>query len=778
MHARKGKMRFRVLALAVPGALAAVFAMPARADETAPTALTLPTSTVEIGGLYTTRDSAKFGEYTGQNKSGAYGIGNFSIRGGDAYGDGNGTTRWSLTGSDIGLTSRTIGATVSSQGRWNLGITFDELRHFTSDSYQTPYQGSVGGNSFTLPTGFAAAAPNTRTLSAAQLGAFQTVNISNTRENTSFTGGLILNGQWDFKVDYNHLDEHGAKLMGFASAAIGGVLGEKTSILPMPTNSKTDTFNAALNWVGDKGHASASYFGSFYRDDYNGVTFQTFAGAAAPTTQTMSTNPSNNFNQLNLNGGYAFSPRTKLVGSLSYGRNTQNATFSGNFDPGMMTTPSPMASLNGSVVTTHADVKVTDQTTRDLGLSVTFKYDNRDNRTASNAYNFHAIDGLTHDANYPNPAYSIRKLQLELAGDYRLSTKQKIRLAFNHDETDRKCGQYAVIAPSIISGNLNTYPAGTNCLTATNTTEDKIGATYRLKAADGVNLNAGYTFSDRKTTFDQNAIAPFIGTDGNPNLAAPAATLIRGLNAAEYRGFHPFFDASRIQQMVKGGASWEANERWSFTASGRYARDAYESLFGMQKGSTGGLNFDTTYRYRDNGVLTLFATRQERVRNMTNEQRSPTLAATATVPSGATWTNKMKDSDSTIGLAVKQGGLMGGKLDLNGDLTYSLGKTSYSTTLNYALLSGAPCSDPTIFTCVPLPDIRSAMTQLKFSGNYKVDKTSMVTMGYLNRRLTNVDFYYNGLQNGFTPNSVLPTNQQQPNYNIHVVWASYTYSFQ
>ena len=41
----------------------------------------------------------------------------------------------------------------------------------------------------------------------------------------------------------------------------------------MPTNFKTDTVNAALNWVGDKGHASASYFGSFFSDNNNGVQF-------------------------------------------------------------------------------------------------------------------------------------------------------------------------------------------------------------------------------------------------------------------------------------------------------------------------------------------------------------------------------------------------------------------------------------------------------------------------------------------------------------------------
>src|SRR5476649_1909711 len=147
MKTRNGKMKVTALALAVQGVLAAIYAMPAQADDEQAAGLKVPTNFVEFGALGVSKDSAKFGEYTGLNKSGAYFIGNFGIRGGDAYGDGNGTKRWQIDGSDLGLTSRSAGATMSDQGKWSIGINYDELRHFTSDSYQTPYLGSMGGNS-------------------------------------------------------------------------------------------------------------------------------------------------------------------------------------------------------------------------------------------------------------------------------------------------------------------------------------------------------------------------------------------------------------------------------------------------------------------------------------------------------------------------------------------------------------------------------------------------------------------------------------------------------
>ena len=787
MKTRNAKVKVSALALAVQGVLVAMYAMPARADDERTANLKVPTNWVEVGGISVSRDSAKFGEYTGLNKEGGYLLGDLSIRGGDAYGDGNGTGRWALTGSDLGLTSATIGATIADQGRWNFGINYDTLTHYTSDSYQTPYDGAMGGNIFTLPSGFgtvATAAPGTRSLTPAQLAAFHDMDTSNTRENTSLAAGFNASRQWNIKVDYNHLDQSGAKLMGFGSygsAAVGGAgTGEKTSILPMPTNSRTDTFSVALNWLGEEGHATLSYSGSFFRqDDNNGVLFQTFTGTT--NIQTMGTPPSNDNQQLSLTGGYAFTGTTKLAGGLSYGRNTQNSDYA--YDTFAMVTPSPTNSLYGYVANTHADLKLTDQTTKDLVLTGTIKYDDRDNRTASNIYNFNAISG-GNTANYPNTPLSIRKTQGELAGDYRLDPKQKIRLAIGREGVNRKCDNFAV------GGGTPAYAPGTNCVIAPSTQEDKLSAAYRVKASNDVNLHVIYGYGNRKTTFDQDARASMIGFDGNVVVngsnAATSIPGVSGLNAGEFRGFNPFFEESRKQNMLKAGANWQASDEVSVGVSGRYTDDKYDSTYGVQKGTAWSLNLDTTYNYRENGSLTAYVTQQERTRDMTNAQRALTStpgAASATavaIPAGSTWTNNLKDTDTTVGLSFKQGGLMADKLELVGDLTYSLAKTAYSTVLNYSTTTtgGLTCADPSIYTCVPLPDVTSRMIQFKLSGTYTIDKSSKFALGYLYRNLHAEDFYYNGLQYGATPTSVLPTNQSVPNYAVNLVWASYIFVFQ
>jgi hypothetical protein len=278
-----------------------------------------------------------------------------------------------------------------------------------------------------------------------------------------------------------------------------------------------------------------------------------------------------------------------------------------------------------------------------------------------------------------------------------------------------------------------------------------------------------------------------IGRDGNPTgpTIAAAPPGVTGLNGGEFIGFNPFFEASRKQNAFKAGANIEVTQQFSFGINGRVTDDKYNTDFGVQNGQSWSANLDGTYVYRENGTITAYATQQQRKRTMTNEQRSPVSAtspASATslsIPGGASWTNDLKDSDTTLGLNVKQGGLANNKLELSGDVTYTYTKTLVNTTLNYqsADTTGRTCADPFYYTCVPLPAVTSSVFRFNLSGIYEVAKDTKLRLGYLFARLRSDDFYYNGLQTGFTPTSVLPTNQLAPNYAVNVFYASLLVNF-
>jgi MtrB/PioB family decaheme-associated outer membrane protein len=782
MNVHNKNLKANALSVAVHGALVAMCSLPLLAYSADPADgdvafLRKPTNTIEFGAEYLSRGSAKFGEYNGLNNSGTEFISNFSVQGGDAYEGGDGTRRWGVTGSDLGTTSRELGASISNQGRWNLNINYDELRHNISDSYQTPQQGQMGGNTFTMPanfgsinseTGSGTATPtrptqqSARVLNATQLGAFHTEEVSTTRKNTSFGAGFNFSRQWSVRFDYNHLDQSGAKLIG--TGAQGGVnltggssgRAEANNVLMNPTDYKTDTFNLALNWRGDAGHLTAGYYGSFFRDANNTLNWQNALASGNPSSactgvycfvnESMSTAPGNNFHQFNLSGGYVFSSSTKLVGGVSYGRNTQNDAYaptsiaqaSGTAYSNMQTNGLPRTSLDGLVVTQHADLKLTNQTTKDLLLSAVYKYNERDNRTSSNPYLFKDLG----NANYTaiDTPYSNKKQQVEVAGDYRLTKGQNLRLAYEREKIDRWCD-------GVVSGK--------QCVASPSSDEDKLGLTYRARANDSVQVNFGYAYAKRNADFDHTFLAN--------TASAPA------VNAGDRLGFIAYPYASRKQDIYKAGVNWQPTEQLDLGLNGRYSKDAYEATLGVQQGKTSSVNLDATFSFTEKSSASFYASWLNSDRDLRSGNNGN---ATTTAPTNI-WTNALKQDDLSIGINTKHTGLLAGKLDLIGDLSYSTGKAGYSTLVPYNL----SCGTATVLTCGSLPDIKSDLTTLKLAGIYSVDRNAKVGVSYTYQRLTSNDYYYNSYQYGYTPNRVMPTNEQAPNYSVNVVTASYIYSF-
>lgn len=781
MKTRNKEMKLSVLSLALQGALAAMFALPmtaqAQAADDSVTALTQPTSSIELGVGNVSAKSAKFGEYNGLNDSGAIGILNFDIRSGNPPDGSGGATRWQFKGNDLGTTSRSLDGSVSNQGLWNLSIGYDELRHNITDTYQTPQQGSMGGNNFTFPANFGtingAAAPSARTLDATQLGAFHTVDVATTRKNTSFGAGLNINRQMSLQFDFNRLDQSGAKLLGVS--AMGGVANpaggtwraEAINIIMNPTNYQTDTFNLALNWAGDKGHLTGGYYASIFHDGYDSVTSQnvqraaaTFGcasgGSCAYQSITMSTAPNNSLHQLNLTGGYSFSPATKLSGGLSYGRNTQDSSYlTGQPEISL----APRAALNGVVVTTNANLKLTNQSTKDLKVSAGLKYNERDNRSPSDLYRFYAINNLTTVDAAANAPYSNRRTQLELAADYRLSKGQNLRLAYEYEDIKRWCNNYGITA--------------SNCLVNPSNKEDKLSIGYRLKALENVSFNAGYTFANRKADFDGSAVTPLGGLD------VPTGGL--DVNAQNYPGYIAFPYAARKQDLVKAGVNWQATEQFDLGLNGRYVYDKYDATLGVQDGRTVGINLDATFAYTENSSVSAYVSRQNSERGLRAGATgggavNAATSYTALVAPVNIWTNQLKDDSNAIGISTKNRGLMGGKLEIIGDLSYSLDTSKYSTQAPYT--TGATlCSLPTILTCGDTPDIKTEVITLKLTGNYQVDKSGKIAVGYIYQNMKSSDYFYNGEQYGYTPLRVMPTNMQAPNYTVNVVTVSYIYTF-
>ena len=756
-------------------------------DEGDTKALTCPTNSVEVGILNVPTDSPKFGEYTGLDSSGVYALADFDVRGGDAWCQGTGTLRWEASGKDLGTTSRNIGGSITNQGVWTFGLDYDQLRHYTADGdYQTPLEGARGGNVFLLSPTFGvintttttangvltSTNKGTQTLTSTQLGAFHTEDVYNQRDNTAVAAGYAFNKEWSVKFDFKRLDESGAKLIAAGTDAYnlnsaGGFNygGERILVLMNPTEYRNDTFNLALNWVGAHGYASFGYYASLFHDDFNGVSFSnpyvsggtgnapnppsgTSPGAAFPL-DSMSTPPSNQFHQVNFVGGWIFSPATKLTGGVSYARNTQDVNFAGSYTTTPNTAPGlPVNAFDGRVLIKHADIKLTHQWSSALNLSAGAKYNERDNTSASNTYTFLDLGGeKTTAVNIP---MSNKREQFDASADWRIDPRQRLHLGYEYDHVDRWCGNALA---NNAQGELSTTNAGyyvfASCVQVPRDTENKLVSNYKFKFSEKLEFSAGYNHADRSA-------------DVNPSFYNPMQANNQGF---ENYGFLAFFDASRREDLFKAGLTWTATDKLSVGLNGRRTKDDYyDSALGVQNGESGSANLDLNYAVSEDIVFGGYASWQKRSRDLLTANGRNAVAPLSTL-----WANTLTDRDNTIGLNGRQKGLFHGKLELSEDFTYGLSKSKYYTTL-----AGAAPAQGNHGTS---PNISSELTQFRLMGTYPLNHRSQLIGGYLYQRLKASDYFYSAYQYGFTPTSLLPTNQQAPNYSVNTVFVAYRFTF-
>jgi MtrB/PioB family decaheme-associated outer membrane protein len=532
-----------------------------------------------------------------------------------------------------------------------------------------------------------------------------------------------------------------------------------------PTSYSTDTINTALNWVGDKAHLTAGYFGSIFHDDYNSLSWQSgivsgatgCVGTGCFVNNTMSTAPSNSLHQANLSGGYNFTPTTKLTGGFSYGYNTQNSSYAPTLIPQnngtsfnmMQTNGLPVTSLNGVVQTTHGDLKITNQSIKDLTLNAGFKFNERDNQTDSNTYLYKNIGstGVGTNGFYTgvNTPYSNRKVQYEASADYRLTKAQNLNLAYEHETVDRWC---------------NKVVGGAQCVSSPNTEEDKIALTYRLKAIENINFNTGYSYANRRADF-----AHFLANTGSYGTGS-------SIDSGNVLGYIAYPFASRDQHLGKAGVNWQVTPKVDVGVNGRYSQDNYDVTYGLKNGKSASVNIDATYSYADNGSVSVYWSWQNSRRYLHRGANG-----SVTVPPTQIYNNKLDDNSHAVGLLAKQGGLLNGKLEITGDMSYSFDASAYSSQLFYTPTNGIPCNDPRALTCGDLTPIKNELISLKLTGNYKIHKNGKVALAYMYQKLNSNDYFYNGQQFGFTQSSLMPTGLQLQDYTVNAVALSYNLAF-
>lgn len=530
----KGSMA-PVLLAAVPAALLTAPVHAADDVDPAVKELTCPRSTVDLGAGYVSQSSAKFGQYNGLAKEGAFALGDVDLRGGGSY-DSDSTLRWRLLGTDLGLDTRQGEFDIREQGLFKFNLGYDDIRDNISDTYQTPYQG-IGSTQLALPGNWikpvvpqvSATGLNYRSLSptAGQGGAISPTGtvVAPTPAQLETLNEIVVNdaGAYhradlhtdrkrdDLGFDLNlskHLELTGSVRRETQNGLqpIGGVtsqIAENSVILPNVIDTTTDQFNLGLQYGRPKGFFKIDYYGSIFTNHVHSVSWQ---DPNDPTkVATLGTSPSNQFHQGSVAAGYNFSSAIRLTGEVSYGRNTQNEAF---ITDASMPLGIPEKSLHGRVNTEAANLKLVMRPASGLNVIVHYKYDNRQNRTpidtfvfydanilkGATASSFNSALGLpanTLGSNvniWDNRPLSEKKNQGNIDADYTFRPGQKLAAGFEWKDTKENCDG-----------------AWYNCVSANNMIERTAHTDWHMSVGEDISTNLSYSYAQRRVTYDPNA---------------------------------------------------------------------------------------------------------------------------------------------------------------------------------------------------------------------------------------------------------------------------------
>ena len=728
--------------------------------------LTRPQSRIEIGAGGISEASFAAGNLIGIGQKDNFLIGNFDLRG-SQYSYGNSSddkTRWRLTGTNVGLDSRSLTGEYGRQGKYRITFGYDEIPRFISDSYQTPFQGGGSAN-LTLPNGFVRGA-DTRAMSTLA-SSMQRFDVEVKRQQSEIGLSYWLTREWELRASLRNDDRDGTRIRGVEFGSNGG--NPRAMLLPEPINSSTQLIDASIAFNGDSHRFTISYHGSLFRNDISAVTFQNPYTSAAwvggtsglvdgfplPNGQ-IGVAPDNQFHQLAASGSYDFSSTTRLTLTGSRGRMTQNEAFLPyTVNPGLSSTALPRTSLNGLVETTFFNARLAVRPMRNFSVSGSLRYEDRDNKTPMSEYIYIGGDiqlqpqpGSASDRIRTNLPRSRQQIHTTLDADLRISPTITLKTGWDHDAVKRTFAEVERATENTYRMELRQGSMG--AWTAS--------ASYALLVRRGTQYlyNLPYLSSYTSVAFINSLAA-----------ANGCTVLIDCIRAGPLQ--NKFYLADRDRERARLMIGFMPNAAISLQARVDVNRDKYpHSPYGIIDANSWSAGADLGYIFNDDISTTLFiAVEDQRSRERTRQ----ILSANTSVASNAAadWENQFIDKSTSVGFGMRYKGLLGGKLELNADAFAVRGRTPIATTAG----SATPTAQN---PATAFPDLIARSEHINFSASYAMDRRSTIRLNYFYRRLNSADWAYQQVDTTTLAN-VIGSKEIPAHFSVHGIGVSYVRSF-
>lgn len=433
---------------------------------------------IEAGVGAASDSSFKFGEWTGLRRDGGFGILNFNWLSRNLAQD---SQYWRASGFSLG---RTLSLGFGNQGRYDVFLAYQQIPHYETESARFLHEG-LGSNFLQLPAGFTRFV-NPMTGAAAVLPRLNGFDIRQKRDIYRAGVGAMLSSAWDFKVNYREDRREGTRLTG------GAISGFNASILPYPLEDKTQQAEALLSYAQGPAQLQMGYYYSAYTNDVQSLTWQNPYNTANAPQGTMSLSPTNEFHQVNANAAYSFTKATRLSGTLSFGRATQDEPFlpfTSNPALAAVNATLPRSSFDGRVDHTRLGLVLTTRPVEKMGLKLAYEFADNENKSPQDQYNYVRLDAsnplpLTNATSVfyrTNVPVSTQENRLVADADYEIARRTYVRGLYERRNIRYKGADRA------------------------RTDDDKVGIELRSAPADYFAGSVAYSHTRRTgTRYDKN----------------------------------------------------------------------------------------------------------------------------------------------------------------------------------------------------------------------------------------------------------------------------------
>jgi MtrB/PioB family decaheme-associated outer membrane protein len=678
--------------------------------------LVLPTQQIELGVGAVNANRIGFAPRLGLGRASAdtsfFSTGNLDLRGGGLFNQDD-RLRWRLRLEEQGIGMRSLLGEFGEQGRYGWRVNHDEQYFLLNDSYQTPLKG-IETDRLTLPTGFTgrtaagpSALPSLSTVFSAHM-----LDIQRTQSSVAFHS--LLNDAWTFRAGYQHESREGTKGTGSLSGTVGGT----AMILPEPIRQAADRFNLNLAYGENRQHVQFSYAGSIFQNQINQVDFQNPFSAGVLDNR-IGVAPDNQLHQIKLDGGMNLSSATRLTGSLTRGRLTQNEAFL-PYATSSTLAALPQSSLNGLVLTESRFLQLSTRPVRDLNLLANYRYDDRDNQTPIGTFQRVSNEAVSTTATVQNAPYRRQRTTTTLEADYALTRSSKLVVANDQELIQRTC-----------------RVEGERCVDSERSREQAWRSEIRQSFNDWFSGRLGFRHGERHI----NDYVPLDVT-------------------AELAGMRKFIYADRSRDQVWASSTLLATEALAFGARVDFNDDRYtQSQYGLDHAVSWVAHLDVSYRVNDDLNLYSYWSHQS-IGSRLDSRYSRSATDILTIQPSQEWQTRMRDGIDAFGVGFRHQGMMAGRLELSSDISVVQTRSEY-------LMSGGDCTNSTCTTrptsLADLPTVRSRQLLLRTDARYTLNsETTLRLMGIVNYQ-RNHD-YSMELVGATSSNRILGTTEIPPNY--------------